>query len=124
MAANINRVVLVGNLTRDPELRHTPSAAAILGSFGDVRQQCHLARPLDGGRHLDLVSPAGARDAAAPDLALLRDVAPELVDVLVVDLRDVLLAEEAVAPLDLTSGRAAALALLLLLTSLFRHDRS
>ena len=24
--ANINRVVLVGNLTRDPELRHTPAA--------------------------------------------------------------------------------------------------
>jgi single-strand DNA-binding protein len=29
MAANINRVVLVGNLTRDPELRHTPSGAAV-----------------------------------------------------------------------------------------------
>jgi single-strand DNA-binding protein len=29
MAANINRVVLVGNLTRDPELRHTPSGTAV-----------------------------------------------------------------------------------------------
>jgi single-strand DNA-binding protein len=29
VAANINRVVLVGNLTRDPELRHTPSGMAV-----------------------------------------------------------------------------------------------
>ena len=29
MAANINRVVLVGNLTRDPELRHTPSGMPV-----------------------------------------------------------------------------------------------
>jgi single-strand DNA-binding protein len=29
MAANINRVVLEGNLTRDPELRHTPSGTAV-----------------------------------------------------------------------------------------------
>ena len=29
MAANINRVVLVGNLTKDPELRHTPSGNAV-----------------------------------------------------------------------------------------------
>ena len=29
MPANINRVVLVGNLTRDPELRHTPSGTAV-----------------------------------------------------------------------------------------------
>ena len=28
MAASINRVVLVGNLTRDPELKHTPSGTA------------------------------------------------------------------------------------------------
>ena len=28
-ATNINRVVLVGNLTRDPELRHTPSGTAV-----------------------------------------------------------------------------------------------
>jgi single-strand DNA-binding protein len=27
--ANINRVVLVGNLTRDPELRHTPSGSSV-----------------------------------------------------------------------------------------------
>jgi single-strand DNA-binding protein len=29
MPANINRVVLVGNLTRDPELRNTPSGTAV-----------------------------------------------------------------------------------------------
>jgi single-strand DNA-binding protein len=29
MAANINRVVLVGNLTRDPKLRNTPSGTAV-----------------------------------------------------------------------------------------------
>ena len=29
MAANINRVVLLGNLTKDPELRHTPSGTAV-----------------------------------------------------------------------------------------------
>jgi single-strand DNA-binding protein len=29
VAANINRVVLVGNLTRDPELRHTPSGTSV-----------------------------------------------------------------------------------------------
>jgi single-strand DNA-binding protein len=31
VAASINRVVLVGNLTRDPELRHTPSGTAVCG---------------------------------------------------------------------------------------------
>ena len=29
MAANINRVVLVGNLPRDPELRHTPGGTPV-----------------------------------------------------------------------------------------------
>ena len=27
--ANINRVVLVGNLTKDPELRHTPGGTPV-----------------------------------------------------------------------------------------------
>ena len=31
--ANFNRVIVMGNLTRDPELRYTPSGAAVTG-FG------------------------------------------------------------------------------------------
>src|SRR5581483_5749804 len=61
-----------------------------------------------------------ARDAAAADLPLLGDVAAQLVDVLVVDLRDLLLAEEAVAALDLPC-RAAGPPALLLLTLLSSH---
>src|SRR5690242_6259637 len=89
--------------------------AAILGSFCDVRQQRHLARSLDGGRDLHLVPAAGAGDAAAADLALLGDVATQLRDVLVVDLRDLLLAEEAVAALDLPLRAAGPPPLLLLI---------
>ena len=29
MAANLNKVFLMGNLTRDPELRYVPSGAAV-----------------------------------------------------------------------------------------------
>ncbi|MBI2026155.1 MAG: single-stranded DNA-binding protein, partial [Candidatus Levybacteria bacterium] len=29
MARSLNRVQLIGNLTRDPELRYTPSGAAV-----------------------------------------------------------------------------------------------
>ena len=29
MAENINRVTITGNLTADPELRHTPSGTAV-----------------------------------------------------------------------------------------------
>src|SRR5207302_849177 len=97
-----------------------PAAAAFLRALGDVREQRHLACPLDRGRDLHLVAPAGPGDAAAADLALLGDVAPQLVDVLVVDLRDLLLAEEAVAASDLPRG-AAGPPPLLLLTLLSRH---
>src|SRR5829696_2394346 len=64
----------------------------------DVRQERHFARPLDRHRHLALVAAAGPGDPARAHLALLRDVAPELVVVLVVDLVDLLAAEVAVLP--------------------------
>src|SRR5204863_8505626 len=96
------------------------AALAIVRALGDVREQRNLARPLHGGRDLHLVPAARARDAAAADLALLGDVAAQLVDVLVVDLRDVLLAEEAVAAPDLPL-RAAGPSALLLLTLLSGH---
>src|SRR6202008_3286100 len=97
-----------------------PAAAALVRALGDVRQQCHLTRPLDRLGDLHLVPAARAGDAAAADLAFLGDVAPELVDVLVVDLRDLVLAEEAVAPPDLAL-RAAGPSPLLLLGLLSRH---
>src|SRR5690242_11988067 len=53
------------------------------------------------------MTPARAGDAPAADLPLLGDVAAELVDVLVVDLGDLLLAEEAVATLDRGGGTGA-----------------
>ena len=78
----------------------------------DVRQERHLARALHRDRDLALVAPARAGDAAVADLALLGDVAPELVDVLVVDLVDLVLAEEAGLALDRPGLRALAAALL------------
>src|SRR6266550_2336037 len=78
---------------------------------GDVRQERHLARTLHCLRDLHLVATAGSGDAPAPDLPFLRDVAPELRDVLVVDLDDLVLAEEAVPALDRPCGAAGALAL-------------
>src|SRR5690349_9696240 len=74
---------------------------------GDVvREQGHLPRALDGGRHLALVPAAGAGDPPGADLALLRHVAAELVVVLVVDLLDLVLAEEAGLAPGLSPGRA------------------
>src|ERR1043166_7577415 len=100
----------------------TPSSAAlaVLGALRDVRQQRHLARALHRGRDLHLVPSACAGDAAAADLALLGDVAAQLVDVLVVDLGGLLPAEAAVAALDLARGPALPSALLLL-ALLSRH---
>jgi small subunit ribosomal protein S18 len=53
MAGNINRVVLVGNLTRDPELRHTPSGtpSARCGSRCNTRRKDESG-PVDGQAEL------------------------------------------------------------------------
>ena len=52
--ANINRVVLVGNLTRDPELRHTPSGMAVcsLRLAVNTRRKDAVHRRVDGEAEL------------------------------------------------------------------------
>src|SRR4051794_5870217 len=72
-----------------------PAAFAVVAALGHVRQQRHLARPLHRYGHLALMPAARAADAPRADLPLLGDVAAELADVLVVDLVDLRLAEEA-----------------------------
>ena len=49
MAANINRVVLVGNLTRDPELRHTPGGTPVCS----LRIAVNSRRRDEGGNWTD-----------------------------------------------------------------------
>src|SRR5712691_11538164 len=61
----------------------------------DVGQKRHLTRAFDRDRDLVLVFPAGPRVAAALNLAPLGDETAELRDVLVINCRDLLLAEEA-----------------------------
>lgn len=45
--SNLNRVVLIGRLTRDPELRALPSGAAVCA----VRLACNAARRTDEGAY-------------------------------------------------------------------------
>ena len=48
-ATNINRVVLTGNLTRDPELRSTPSGTSVCG----LRVACNTRRKDASGQWAD-----------------------------------------------------------------------
>jgi single-strand DNA-binding protein len=54
--ANINRVVLVGNLTRDPELRHTPSGTAVckLRVAVNTRQKDQTGQWVDKPNYFDV----------------------------------------------------------------------
>jgi single-strand DNA-binding protein len=49
MAASINRVVLVGNLTRDPELRHTPGGTPVCS----LRLAVNSRRKDESGQWID-----------------------------------------------------------------------
>ncbi len=48
-ATNINRVVLTGNLTRDPELRQTPSGMSVCS----LRIACNTRRKDGSGNWVD-----------------------------------------------------------------------
>ena len=54
--ANINRVILVGNLTRDPELRHTPSGTAVckLRVAVNTRQKDQTGQWVDKPNYFDV----------------------------------------------------------------------
>ena len=65
MAGDINRVTLVGNLTRDPELRHIPSGTAVLelGLAVNGRQQDEAGQWVDKPNFFD-VKVSGSRPRA------------------------------------------------------------
>ena len=70
MAANINRVVLVGNLTRDPEVRQTPSGTSVCS----LRIAVNSRRRDEGGQWTDKpnyfsVSVFGNQRVKAPQAA-------------------------------------------------------
>jgi single-strand DNA-binding protein len=56
MAGDINRVVLVGRLTRDPELRHLPSGSPVLqlGLAVNGRQQDQMGNWVDKPNFFDV----------------------------------------------------------------------
>ena len=47
--ANVNKVMLLGNLTRDPELRYTPKGTAVT----DVGMAINRVRTADNGERIE-----------------------------------------------------------------------
>ena len=76
MPQNINSVVLVGNLTRDPELRHTPSGTAVTTLRIAVNDRVKRGEEWVGRRRTTSTSPSGAarRENCAQYLAKGRPV--------------------------------------------------
>jgi single-strand DNA-binding protein len=74
--ANINRVVLVGNLTRDPELRHTPSGTAVckLRLAVNTRQKDASGQWTDKPNYFDITVWGNQGESCAQYLAKGRPV--------------------------------------------------
>jgi single-strand DNA-binding protein len=74
--ANINRVVLVGNLTRDPELRHTPSGTSVcsLRLAVNTRRRDESGQWTDKPNYFDVTVWGGQAESCAQFLAKGRPV--------------------------------------------------
>ena len=74
--ANINRVVLVGNLTKDPELRHTPSGTAVckLRVAVNTRQKDQTGQWVDKPNYFDVTVWGNQGESCAQYLAKGRPI--------------------------------------------------
>ncbi len=74
--ANINRVILVGNLTRDPELRHTPSGTAVckLRVAVNTRQKDGTGQWVDKPNYFDVTVWGNQGESCAQYLAKGRPI--------------------------------------------------
>jgi single-strand DNA-binding protein len=74
--ANINRVVLVGNLTKDPELRHTPSGTAVckLRVAVNTRQKDQTGQWTDKPNYFDVTVWGNQGESCAQYLAKGRPI--------------------------------------------------
>ena len=75
--ASINRVVIVGNLTRDPELRHTPSGTAVcnLRLAVNTRRKDETGQWVDKPNYFDITVWGNQGERCAQFLAKGRPVA-------------------------------------------------
>ena len=76
MAASINRVVLVGNLTRDPELRHTPGGTSVcsLRLAVNTRRRDESGQWTDKPNYFDITVWGGQAESCAQFLSKGRPV--------------------------------------------------
>ena len=75
--ASINRVVLVGNLTKDPELRHTPSGTAVcnLRLAVNTRRKDETGQWVDKPNYFDITVWGNQGESCAQYLSKGRPVA-------------------------------------------------